>query len=610
MGQQNGFPLYKMRIKYEADIVTARQKTRRLTQVFGFSGQDIARLSTAVSELARNVYQYASGGLIEFFFQEEVPQMFIVRISDEGPGIKDIDSILGGTYRSQTGMGIGLNGSKKLMDMFEINTVVGQGTVISIGKNLGSATRVILSAELPKLTAHLNTLPSENAFEEIQNQNRDLLEALDDARAARYDLTVVNNKLKMAYEDAALANQAKTQFLSNMSHEIRTPLGVILGFADLAMDTEASAQDRQTYLGTIKRSALGLTHLIGQFLDLSKIEAGKIELEQLQFSLPSLLQEAVLALSLQAKEKGISLSLKSEGPFPDLIVGDQTRIRQILLNLINNALKFTERGKVEVLASAKKSESEPNSVTIDIAVKDSGIGIPLENQTRLFEAFSQADSSTTRKYGGTGLGLNLSKHLAEAMRGRLFLHSSREGIGSTFCFSIILSIVPETKFEFLSNSASNSIQITASPSLRDELSGMRILLIEDSDDNQYLFQLYLKRSGAIVEAATDGLQGAELAKNQIYHAILMDIQMPNLDGYGATKKIRELGIQTPIIALTAHALKEEQEKALSNGFSGYLVKPIDPVMLVKTLAAYRPDLKLNSGETFSTLQIDKFGKSP
>jgi CheY-like chemotaxis protein len=332
---------------------------------------------------------------------------------------------------------------------------------------------------------------------------------------------------------------------------------------------------------------LGLTNLIGQILDLSKIEAGRIELENIEFSLPELLNDAVHALGLSAQEKGVQLRLKIEGTFPYIVSGDPTRIRQIMLNLISNALKFTARGEVEIVANAAKEIVNSEEIKIEISVRDSGIGIPTEKQNRLFEAFMQADSSTTRKFGGSGLGLNLSKNLAQAMGGDLFLLSSQVDIGSTFCVNLKVCAVAKTEFKNNHEKILRPQDSMTSPNYENELYGMIILLVEDSEDNQFIFGRYLKKAGAKVEFASDGLEGVEKAQQNKYHAILMDVQMPKLDGYGATKKIRQDGIKTPIIALTAHAMKEERENALRSGFDGYLIKPLNPLLLIETLRDYR-----------------------
>lgn len=224
---------------------------------------------------------------------------------------------------------------------------------------------------------------------------------------------------------------------------------------------------------------------------------------------------------------------------------------------------------------------------IEVSVRDSGIGIPVENQSKLFAPFVQADSSTTRKFGGTGLGLILSKHLAEALGGSVFLLSSLENMGSTFCFKFSVSVSEKTEFKSYFNTKLNDLNSFAPAQPSNELNKMKVLLVEDSTDNQFLFVRYLTKAGALVDVASDGLEGVEKAQQANYDAILMDVQMPKLDGYGATKKLREIGIKTPIIALTAHALKEEKERALSSGFSGYLIKPLDPKLLIQSLSDCR-----------------------
>jgi CheY-like chemotaxis protein len=243
-------------------------------------------------------------------------------------------------------------------------------------------------------------------------------------------------------------------------------------------------------------------------------------------------------------------------------------------------------GSVQVRASADTPADSSGEINIQIMVQDSGIGISLEKQSRLFEAFMQADSSTTRKYGGTGLGLNLSRSLAEAMGGTLSLVSSVEGKGSTFLVILKTRVVAKTQFKPVQFRSTEELTRPSTITVED-LSGMDILLVEDSIDNQILFERYLKRAGAKVDVASDGSEGFEKAQAKNYNAILMDVQMPVLDGYGATKKIRHHGIATPIIALTAHAMKDERENALRSGFNGYLIKPLDPRLLIEELLLHK-----------------------
>jgi two-component system, sensor histidine kinase len=340
-------------------------------------------------------------------------------------------------------------------------------------------------------------------------------------------------------------------------------------------------------LVTIKRNAFNLTKLLGEILDLAKIEAGHVSVDKIYFSIPALVSEVVTALELQAREKAISLKFEIKGAFPEFVNSDPTKIRQVITNLIANALKFTQRGGVEIVAIARARANEDESVFLEFTVRDSGIGLDKEQQSRLFEAFMQADTTTTRKFGGTGLGLNLSKKLIESLGGNLHLVSSEIGIGSTFQFTFDAGKMKESSLNYKTPQKLKGLQIDGPPKFSGELLGMNVLLVEDSPDNQLLFSRYLKNTGANVDIANDGVEGVRLARKLNYDAILMDVQMPNLDGYDATKILRDDGFTVPIVALTAHALREDQERALSNGFTAYLTKPIDPVLLVTTLVKFK-----------------------
>ncbi|UYL07425.1 response regulator [Bdellovibrio sp. SKB1291214] len=376
---------------------------------------------------------------------------------------------------------------------------------------------------------------------------------------------------------AKLANQAKSRFLSNMSHEIRTPLGVIQGFADLALEPGISEEERQSYLHTIKKNAISLTSLIGEILDLAKVEAGKMEIETIRFSLTQTLNEVVESFNLRANEKGLTLKLHTAEHTPEFINSDPTKFRQILVNLVGNALKFTEKGLVEINVGLTKNRNYLGHHVLEVKVKDSGIGLSKEQQGKLFEAFVQADSSTTRKFGGTGLGLNLSKKLAQSLGGDLYLYESSEGLGSTFGMVIDIGLIKPEDY-LRPKTSSEGVKIENSM-----FSGMRVLLVEDIEDNQLLFSNYLRNLKASVDVAGDGMIALSCAEKNQYDVILMDIQMPNLDGYQTLKALRERGDNTPAIALTANALKEEREIALNLGFVNYLTKPLSAKTLVAAL---------------------------
>jgi signal transduction histidine kinase/CheY-like chemotaxis protein len=594
-----GLSLLKVAIRFEPDIVTARQKSRRIAQALGFDSQDQIRMATAVSELARNVFQYVGRGDIEFFFCEESPQTLFVRVSDEGHGISAVDQILNGTYVSKSGMGRGLLGTKKLMDYFDIATGPTIGTTVTIGKIFDKSMRTHSEATLRAIAESFVSTQAENPFEELRNQNTDLLYALEEVRAAKEELASLNRELEVTNRgvvalyaeldekaiEADLANHAKSRFLSNMSHEIRTPLGVIQGFADLAMDPTLSQPERHEFLSTIRRNAYNLTRLIGEILDLSKIEAGLMEIESARFSMPTMISEIVTALDLQAKEKGICLSFEFQGNYPESVTSDPTRLRQILINVITNAIKFTDRGSVKIRTKLRSRSDALESAFIEFHVTDTGIGLSSEQQLRLFQAFVQADSSTTRKFGGTGLGLNLSKKLAQALGGDLILTESELGKGSTFQITFNAGTIKES--ELTDPAKFKNKPESLPPTFSDELGGLRVLLVEDSIDNQKLFTRYLSRAGASVDVASDGIEGVDLARKNEYNVILMDVQMPRLDGYAATSMLRADGNKVPIVALTAHALREDRENALSKGFDHYLTKPLNSRLLIEMLSGFR-----------------------
>ena len=384
---------------------------------------------------------------------------------------------------------------------------------------------------------------------------------------------------RRALEIAELANQAKSRFLANMSHEIRTPLGIIQGFADLALDASTGDDDRANYLKTIKRNAGALTQLLGDILDLAKIEAGRIEFERSRAPIRELLQELCQTWELHARAKALAFNLRFVEPFPQAIETDPLRVRQVLTNLIANALKFTERGGVDLTASATR---KGDLARVRVEVRDTGVGLSAEQATKLFEPFAQADASTTRRFGGTGLGLNLSMKLARALGGDVELVRSEEGVGSVFAF--------EVEGQWLADDvpAPAPPAAAAADERRRALEGMRILLAEDSKDNQILFARYLGREGALVDFANDGLEAVALGRAGDYQVILMDVQMPNLDGYGATRALRDAGVSIPIVALTAHAFKAERDRALAEGFSGYLTKPVTAANLVAELLERTP----------------------
>ncbi|NJM09882.1 MAG: response regulator [Bdellovibrionaceae bacterium] len=387
-------------------------------------------------------------------------------------------------------------------------------------------------------------------------------------RKKQYDVRDLLAELDSARHEAVEANRAKSDFLANMSHEMRTPLGAILGFSELMMDGGVSEREKQAYMTTVKRNGQLLSALIDDVLDLAKVESGRVEIAAIEFSLNELLSEIVSLFEPEASRKDLPLRVQRPAKDDELVLGDPLRLKQILVNIVGNALKFTSHGFISVKVSVV---SEPLA-RIDIEVEDTGIGISPQQAARLFLPFTQVDTSTTRRYGGTGLGLVLSQKLVRAMGGDLKLNWSLPGGGSNFGISLPTQVIPQPAS--LAGSVSNNMM---------PLSEVRILVVDDSLDNQILISRILKLLGADVDLASDGVDGVERAMAAEYDVVLMDLQMPRMGGVEATRLLRKRGYRRPIIALTAHSLNEDRERCISVGCTEYLTKPIQRNHLVQVI---------------------------
>ena len=392
-------------------------------------------------------------------------------------------------------------------------------------------------------------------------------------------LAIINDQTEKQLVEATLkadeASRAKSEFLANMSHEIRTPLNGILGFTDMLLrdGDKIDAADRKEWLEVIHESGQHLLHLINGILDLSKVEAGQLDVEKTECNPTGIVSDLASILRVQALEKQIKLDIEFDGPLPKTILTDPTRLRQILTNLIGNALKFTREGSVIVTTRMETREDDNADLVFTIA--DTGPGIPAEKLETIFEPFSQADTSITRQYGGTGLGLAISRRFAEALGGSLTVESE-PGEGSTFILTIPIGSVRNIEIcdSFSTESVRSERTISSQETPSGRLSG-HVLLVDDGQTNRQLIELILSRAGAEVTTADNGHRSLTLAARNAYDLILMDMQMPIMDGYTATQKIREFGITTPIIALTASAMKGDRERCLAAGCDDYLTKPVE-----------------------------------
>ena len=422
---------------------------------------------------------------------------------------------------------------------------------------------------------------------ELSEANASLKQQITERLQAEALLREREDELKRAKEAAEGASRSKSEFLANMSHEIRTPMAAILGYSDLMLDPDQSAGDRLNCVQTIRRNAEHLLVIINDILDLSKIEAGKLQVERIDCSPVQIVSDVASLLRGRAVEKGLALDVSFQTPIPAAVRTDPTRVRQILINLVGNAIKFTENGNVRLEVEMVDNGDEFNP-RLRFRITDTGIGMSQQQIERIFRPFEQGDTSTTRRFGGTGLGLTICKRLAAMLGGEISVQSV-PGRGSVFCVTVETG--PLTGVTMLSK-CRESVQTgpEARPTTPTQLTG-RILLVDDGPDNRQLLAYFLTQAGADVTVAENGRIGYEKAVEAMkagaaFDVIVMDMQMPELDGYGATSKLRSEGYSGPIIALTAHAMAEDRTRCIRSGCSDYLSKPVSRRDLLRTVARH------------------------
>lgn len=561
----------------------ARQRARQIAHLLGFESQDQTRIATAVSEIARNAFRYAKDGLVEFLLEgHTAPQVMLIRVTDKGVGIRNLHQILDGHYQSQTGMGLGLIGAKRLMDQLDIQTEPQKGTMVLMKKVLPGRAPLVGSKELATLVGELIKGPEQNAQDELRQQNQELLRVLEELRVRQHELLHANQELEDTNRGVValyaeldekadhlrMADQMKTRFLSNMSHEFRTPVSSIMALSSLLLersDGELTAeQEKQVCF--IRKGAESLLELVNDLLDIAKIEAGKVEIRPVEFEMKTMFSALRGMLKPLLAASSVNLIFDEADHVPTLFT-DEGKVSQILRNFISNALKFTEHGEIRITVSSHKEQQ-----TFTVAVADTGIGIRAEDQALIFEEFSQIDNPLQRRVKGTGLGLPLCKKLAKLLGGDVSVES-QIGQGSVFRLTLPLQV----------HHTGDAPVVPLDPKdLHVDESKLPVLIVEDHPETRLLYEKYL-RDSRYQAISTSGLRDARrCVQNMRPAAIILDIMLRGEDSWQwlAQMKGNEATRRIPIVLITT---VEDHSKGRVLGADAYELKPVERNTLLATL---------------------------
>ena len=572
--------LLKVAIQYEQDVVIARQRARQIAALLGFDLQDQVRIATAVSEIVRNAFRYATGGRVEFLVEgESSPQLLLVHVTDQGTGIPNLPEILSGQYRSKTGMGLGIVGARRLMDQVEIRSPSGQGTQVVLKKIFPPRVPALTSARMALIAKELTSRPPASPAEELQQQNQELLRTLGELRERQDELLILNRELEDTNRGVVAlyaeldekadylrrADEMKSRFLSNMSHEFRTPLNSIRALSRLLIeraDGELTGE-QEKQVNFILKSANELTELVDDLLDLAKIEAGKTEVRPIEFSVANLFSALRGMLRPLIATESVQLVFDDVDPAL-LMFSDEGKISQILRNFISNAIKFTERGEVRVSAVIDEVGK-----SIAFSVADTGVGISSEDQARIFEEFTQVANKLQGRVKGTGLGLPLCRRLARLLQGEVAVNSE-VGIGSTFT-----ATVPKIFVE--------TADVVAEPDdLQLDLSLVPVLVVDDDAETRLLYEKYLRGTRYQPVSARNLREARELTSRVQPRAIILDILLRGEDSWRWLGELKRDPATAHIQVLVATTVDDER-KGLALGADAYCLKPLDRGVLLEKL---------------------------
>ncbi|MGA7155350.1 MAG: ATP-binding protein [Acidobacteriaceae bacterium] len=565
-------PIHSLMLANERDVVNARQRARSIAGLLGFDHHDQIRIATAVSEIARNAFRYARGGSVSFTVDSE-RNMFRVAVVDHGGGIPHLETVLSGSYRSNTGMGMGIMGTKRLMDEFSIESTR-TGTSVNFGKLLPYQKDEIDKAFLQRVSTELNRQHPATPIDELQTQNRELLKTLNELRERKEELVQMNNELQDTNRGVVAlyaelderadylrrASELKSSFLSNMSHEFRTPLNSMLALTRMLLDRMdgelTSEQDQQ--IRFIQQSANELADMVNDLLDLAKVEAGRLEVKPKSFQIDDLFGALRGMLKPLLAESSLNLVFEPPEDLPELFT-DEQKVSQILRNFISNAIKFTPRGEVRV--TAEKTES-----TITFSVIDTGIGISESDQRIIFEEFAQIENSMQRRVKGTGLGLPLSRKLAELLGGVVEVRSII-GQGSTFILHVPVNYA----------GSAPPVEIP----LPDVGSNKKlILIVEDNSETAFVYSRYLSGAGFHAHAVASTDQAKKFIAKLRPSAIILDLL---LRGETSWHFLRELKTEETSIPVLVMSVSDDQRKVYGLGADAFLTKPFVPDDMIAAL---------------------------